>query len=598
MSDTDLLRQAESLIRRGRYMEARALVDQVLVDEPDNAVAWNLLVRLADLQLRAAHGRAQRERAVLPLWLLASLLGVSLLLLVLLIALVRPFQRVMAPESLADTGGADPTALAQVIDLPATDCLALIESALALSDLSCRRLGANQVCYGNYTLSVDLGGAGSQFQQVGDVIPVELLQGLKASPLDLEQRQWGIAVFALQAALPRTVPGQNVTMLVFGDTSLDNASGDMKAFYFSSGFGTITCDQVPFDGIVVRTPEGMDITFQVNGTELTLAGTGNLQAQPGSEMTVSILEGSAIVTSDGQQQEVQAGYAVTVPLGGESGLEASGPPSSPTPLSETLAALGCALVGVGCPPAPTEVAVLPSPTQRPTNTPVPSSPGAPTNTPVPLPTLTATLTLTPTSTLPPGITPSATVYVPPAQPTATKTTAPAVPTATRTPTPTPTRTPTPTATHTLTPTATHTLTPTATHTLTPTATATATNTAVPPTETPNLCAGISIAPGAGGGAFNITNNSAANIVLTAVTLSWPSELGAWVSAKLDEANVFNGSLPPPSGTAVLGDSVIKRTVIVGQTRVLTTRFDVNPPAPSGYNVTVQFDNGCGVSTSQ
>ncbi|GAB4482293.1 MAG: hypothetical protein Kow00124_31010 [Anaerolineae bacterium] len=587
MADADLLRQAELLIARGHYSEARALVDRVLAEEPDSAAAWNLLVRLADLQLRAAHGRKRRERGVLPLWLLASLLGVSLLLLVLLIALVEPFQR-QPPESLAETGGADSAVLAEVVDLPATDCLALIESALALSDVSCQRLGANQVCYGNYTLNADLGDAASQFQQVGDVIPVELLQGLTASPLNLEQRQWGIAVFALQAALPRTVPGQNVTLLVFGDTSVDNASGDMRAFYFSSGFGTITCDQVPFDGIVVRTPEGMDITFQVNGTELTLAGTGNLQAEPGSEMTVSILEGSAVVTSDGQQQEVQAGYAVTVPLGGESGLEASGPPSSPTPLSETLAALGCALVGVGCPPEPTAAAVLPSPTPRPSNTPVPSSPGAPTNTPVPLPTDTATPTRTPTSTLPPGITPSATVYVPPppSQPTATTTT---IPTATRTPTPTATRTPTPTATR------------------TPTPTATVTDTAVPPTDTPtptntspppDPCAGIIIAPGAGGGEFNITNNSAASIVLTTITLSWPADLGAWVSAKLDTANIFNGLVPPPSGTVVLGESVVKRTLGVGQTGVLSTRFDVNPPAPSGYSVTVQFDNGCGVSTSQ
>ena len=130
------------------------------------------------------------------------------------------------------------------------------------------------------------------------------MQALTASALNLVDEEWGVAVFKLQATLPRTVPGQNVTFLLFGNTSLENASGDMQAIYFSTGFGTITCDAVPFDGILIRTPDGGGITFQANGTGFTLDGSTAtiLEAQPDGEMTVSVLDGRAVVTADGQEQ--------------------------------------------------------------------------------------------------------------------------------------------------------------------------------------------------------------------------------------------------------------------------------------------------------
>ncbi len=52
----------------------------------------------------------------------------------------------------------------------------------------------------------------------------------------------------IQANLPDTMPGQNVTILLFGDVSIYNADseddetyGPMQAFYFRAGVGDAPC---------------------------------------------------------------------------------------------------------------------------------------------------------------------------------------------------------------------------------------------------------------------------------------------------------------------------------------------------------------------
>ena len=37
---------------------------------------------------------------------------------------------------------------------------------------------------------------------------------------------WGVALMRIQANLPDTLPGQNVTMLIFGDVQIQNAGGE------------------------------------------------------------------------------------------------------------------------------------------------------------------------------------------------------------------------------------------------------------------------------------------------------------------------------------------------------------------------------------
>jgi hypothetical protein len=489
---------------------------------------------------------------------------------------------------------------------------------MTTSDERCQQIGANQVCYGHSTLNAELSpDAGTPFDQMGDVVGVDALRALYAAPLDPASQDWGVAVFRLQASVPRTVPGQAVTFLVYGDTALENASGDMQVIYFSTGLGSVSCAQMPSDGILVRLPGGASLSFRANDADLELAGTTVLEAQAGGVMQVSLLDGSAVVRADGQAQALEAGEQLGVPLGGEDGLRAVGPPSTPVPLDETLSDLACALTGLNCPPggqvaeeppthtpAPTDrpratntpVPIDPSrPTNTPvpidpgipTNTPVPAAPGQPTNTSVPLPTNTSAPLATNTPVPPSTSTPRPGATNPPLS-TATRTNTPP-PTATRTNTPTPTRTHTPTATPTNTPTPTDTPTPTATHT--------PTETLVPTTETPPLsCSDIVVTPGPGYAEFTIANNTPGDIMVTQIVLSWPSELGSLTKIKMG-GTIWNDTAFPPPATITLSGNTTKRTI--GAASAKTLAFDFTSGVlPSGYAVTLSFDVGCDRSATQ
>jgi hypothetical protein len=299
-------------------------------------------------------------------------------------------------------------------------CQELIERAMQASDDSCNRMDSNQVCYGNNTLSAELqSGVGSLFNQRGDVVNVTDLKRLAASPLSLVNNEWGIAVFKVMANLPRSLPGENVTMVVFGNTTLDNASNNLQTFYFYSNLGQIDCEQVPFDGLMINMPSGSGVKFVINGAEMTLMGDASLKATKNGNMEVSMYSGSALISSNGGSQVVAAGQQTSMNLGGPDGASAVSPPSPPVPLSAAELALACTLTGQFCSQGQiTPVSIFDSlatlqaglgliPTGESTATGLPS----PTTTPISSFTATLSQTRTKTPTLPPGVTPSATPFV-------------------------------------------------------------------------------------------------------------------------------------------------------------------------------------------
>ncbi len=107
-------------------------------------------------------------------------------------------------------------------------CPALVEGALALADESCAGLGRNTVCYGHMLVeAIDWQDDPlADFDAPGAVTDVVALASLTTAPLVVEDDQWGVAVMALQADLPDSLPGQGllpgqvVTFVVFGDVSL------------------------------------------------------------------------------------------------------------------------------------------------------------------------------------------------------------------------------------------------------------------------------------------------------------------------------------------------------------------------------------------
>jgi hypothetical protein len=108
----------------------------------------------------------------------------------------------------------------------------------------------------------------------------------------------------------------------------------MQAFAFRSGVADAPCAGAPESGILVQSPAGAErITLFVNGAELALTGTAFLQAQPGGEMVINVVEGVSRVTVSTLSQVAPAGTRVRLSL--DSNGAASGAPSEPEPYDTT-----------------------------------------------------------------------------------------------------------------------------------------------------------------------------------------------------------------------------------------------------------------------
>jgi len=177
-------------------------------------------------------------------------------------------------------------------------CQVILTRAMQSLESTCTGTTRNTACYGNNSVKAEPNGSALlKFDTMGDKASIRDIRALVTSPLDTQAGTWGLSLLKLQANLPDSLPGQNVTFVVFGDTSLENASGDMKAFYFSSGLGTPSCKQAPRDAIVVKSPNHTEVSFNANGVQITIASTIVLRAQRGQSMSVKLVEGHARVTA-------------------------------------------------------------------------------------------------------------------------------------------------------------------------------------------------------------------------------------------------------------------------------------------------------------
>ncbi|MCU0496669.1 MAG: SH3 domain-containing protein [Anaerolineae bacterium] len=382
-------------------------------------------------------------------------------------------------------------------DSPQGSCPGLVDVALEAAASSCGDLGRNQACYG-HTL-IDAQGRDEtvsfEFSEAGDVADLYSLASLDLSPMDINGESWGVSILKVQANLPDTLPGQNVTFILFGDTYFEDQtpvtvevplttmegvnvriapssnarlhgslavgetvnatgrydewvridyateraqltgwviasvlSGDqstlpeveptsqnlspMQAFYFTTGIGEITCREAPLDGLLLQTPNGAGMmSFVANGVEIALGSTAFLQAVPGDQLTIQLLEGSGYVKAGGVTQRLLPGSITLIPLD-EDGW-ANGAPTFPIrstdcrqivtlvqaikllPESVSIAEGACVMPTLGpsstrgqssatLTPTPTGLLNLPTldPSISPTWTPI----GFATDTPTPLPT--------------------------------------------------------------------------------------------------------------------------------------------------------------------------------------------------------------------
>jgi hypothetical protein len=106
-------------------------------------------------------------------------------------------------------------------------CPTMVEQAMAETNQACQSTRRNQACYGHLAIEAEPHPDASNFRfaQSGDIADLFDVNSLRLSSLDSENNLWGVALLRVQANLPSTMPGQNVTMIVFGDTEIADATG-------------------------------------------------------------------------------------------------------------------------------------------------------------------------------------------------------------------------------------------------------------------------------------------------------------------------------------------------------------------------------------
>src|SRR5258708_6026710 len=234
-----------------------------------------------------------------------------------------------APTIAPTTASATTPAVSTAAVTKVAACQQIVKTALDAVAGRCNAVGANQVCYGNQQIDATLANTSAVFKVPGDTVKIGDLKSLHTGKFDEKAGTWGIAIMRAAVNLPDSAAAQQVAVLLYGDTTLDSFSNDMKTLSFRTGIGESGCNEVPPSSLTVQVPRGQHIDFTVNGVDVTLGSTALMQASPNQEMTVNILEGQGQAQSQGVTQPGSAGNRVRVPL---TGLAASGPPSKPEPI--------------------------------------------------------------------------------------------------------------------------------------------------------------------------------------------------------------------------------------------------------------------------
>lgn len=216
------------------------------------------------------------------------------------------------------------------------DCPSLIQTALQRVERICTGTGRNQVCYANsWTEALPQPFITDFSFELGDITELMNIRSLTLGGLNTTTDEWGMVLMRLQANVPASLPGQNVLFLLFGDVELDDRyettdSSPMQAIQLRTGIGGPGCTEAPPSGLLVQTPHGIGrVLLQINGVDVSLGSTVFFTAQAGGDMTISTLEGSALVHADGGWSAALPGTQVRVPM--SDNLEPAGPPSLPQP---------------------------------------------------------------------------------------------------------------------------------------------------------------------------------------------------------------------------------------------------------------------------
>lgn len=126
---------------------------------------------------------------------------------------IPPFLIILCLFTITWHGAAQPNA-----------CTELVERAISALEDNCDNLDRNSACYGYNAVSAIFSQVvpSDYFTRPADRAGLLDLLSIQTTPLDVDADRWGIAVLSIQANLPNTLPGQAVTMLLLGDSTVEN----------------------------------------------------------------------------------------------------------------------------------------------------------------------------------------------------------------------------------------------------------------------------------------------------------------------------------------------------------------------------------------
>ncbi|MCA9914769.1 MAG: discoidin domain-containing protein [Anaerolineae bacterium] len=229
-------------------------------------------------------------------------------------------------------------------------CPGLIYEAIMQTSDLCDTTARNEACYGHQNVDVTLREDGTNFAAPGDIAALESIDTIHTLPLDDALQQFGIVLLRAQADLPNLIPGQNVTMLLMGDVTVQDQSTEaegirpMQAFLFTPGIGTSRCEELDYNTIAIQSPENVTVNLTINGASIELGSTAVIVGDD-SVMDMLIVEGQGTFSTDSGSQIVAAGQWSQVAL--EDGM-AVGAPADPTEFpAERIAHLPLELLNAG-----------------------------------------------------------------------------------------------------------------------------------------------------------------------------------------------------------------------------------------------------------
>lgn len=163
--------------------------------------------------------------------------------------------------------------IAITYSLAQESCAALVNEALARSEVNCLDLQRNQACYANTLVGaafVEEDAPDDLFTSPTDRAAVAQLASITTAPYDPDSTEWGVALMSVQANLPETLPGQSVTFVLLGDTEVEDGVASENFFEPSAG------------------------------VEVVVAASANVRSGPGFNFNIfTLVENGATILADG-----------------------------------------------------------------------------------------------------------------------------------------------------------------------------------------------------------------------------------------------------------------------------------------------------------